>query len=297
MSKRDFASPAIHLPPPRPTRRRLGERRSSPTRERSPVESAPEGDLADGSPTLGSGQRILVVDIGGSKVKVLATGQSEARKEPSGARLTPGRLVDKVREMTTDWEYDVISLGYPGLVGAAGPCSEPGYLGTGWVGFDYAAAFQKPVRIVNDAAMQALGSYEGGRMLFLGLGTGVGSALIVSSLIIGLELGSLSFGKATLHDILGQGGFDRLGKQEWRSAVNRIAPSLLAAFRVEYVVVGGGNAEKLKAKRLPPGIRLCHNLTAFRGGFRLWRVDDVPTQGAGHVAQIGPKRRAEWRLL
>ena len=242
-------------------------------------------------------QRTLVVDIGGSKIKVLATGHSEPRKTPSGQSLTPLGLVAKVRELTEDWEHDVVSIGYPGLVGASGPASEPGYLGPGWVGFDYAAAFEKPVRIVNDAAMQALGSYDGGRMLFLGLGTGVGSALILQNVIIALELGCLSCGEGSLSDVLGQSGLDRAGKAAWRAAVNRIAPSLLSAFRVDYVVLGGGNAQKVKARELPPGIRLGHNLTAFRGGFRLWRVDDVATQATGHFAQLGPRRRAEWTLL
>jgi polyphosphate glucokinase len=256
-----------------------------------------ERPLGPGTVSGTTSRRILVVDIGGSKIKVLASGQSEPRKTSSGEYLTPTRLAEKVREMTADWEYDVISVGYPGLVGTGGPSSEPGYLGPGWVGFDYAAAFQRPVRIVNDAAMQALGSYDGGRMLFVGLGTGVGSALVIKNVLVSLELGSVSCGQATLHDVLGQRGLDRLGKPAWRAMVNRIAPSLLAAFRVDYVVLGGGNAKKLRAQELPPGIRLGHNMTAFRGGFRLWRVDDVPTQGAGHIPHLGPRRRGEWRLL
>jgi polyphosphate glucokinase len=265
------------------------------TAERSQDSSPYDG--SDAPDIAAAPQRILTIDVGGSKIKVLATGQSEPRKTPSGECLTPTRLVEKVRELTADWEYDVISVGYPGLVGEGGPSSEPGYLGPGWVGFDYAAAFQRAVRICNDAAMQALGSYDGGRMLFIGLGTGVGSALIIKNTVVALELGSLPYASGTLYDVLGQRGLDRLGKPAWRAAVSRIAPKLLAAFRVDYVVLGGGNAERIRAKELPPGIRLGHNLTAFRGGFRLWRVDDVTTQGAGHIAHLGPRRRAEWRLL
>ena len=248
-------------------------------------------------PPRGSRRKILAVDIGGSKVKVLASGQAEARTIRSGGRLTPARLVEAVREVTSDWEYDALSIGYPGLVGERGPCSEPGYLGAGWVGFDFAAAFGRPVRIINDAAMQALGSYDGGRMLFIGLGTGVGSALIMENVLVTLELGSMSCGNGTLRQVLSQRGLERLGRKRWRAAIYRIAPTLTAAFKADYLVLGGGNAEKLDARRLPAGVRLGNNLTAFRGGFRLWRIDDVRTLGAGHAPADDEQQAAEWRVF
>lgn len=241
-------------------------------------------------------ESILVIDIGGTKVKLLVTGQTEPRKKVSGARLTPGRLIKTIEELTQDWNYDAISIGYPGLVGASGPRSEPGNLGPGWVGFDYSAALGKPVRIINDAAMQALGSYEGGRMLFLGLGTGLGSALIVHNVLVTLELGCIPFGAGQkLSDVLGKKGLDRIGKKTWRAVVADVVPALMSAFVADYVVIGGGNAKEVKV--LPPGARLGHNLTAFRGGFRLWRVDDVPTQTADGGLPESARQPAEWRLL
>jgi polyphosphate glucokinase len=217
---------------------------------------------------------ILAVDIGGTKVKILATGQTEPRKASTGKGFTPARLVETVRELAQGWDYEAVSLGYPGLVGLHGPRSEPGNLGPGWVGFDFAAAFGKPVKMVNDAAMQALGSYEGGRMLFLGLGTGLGSALITGNVIVPLELGRLLHdGDRTLGEVLGRRGLERLGKGEWRRVVNKVVTALLGALVVDYVVIGGGNAKNVKEP--PPGARLGHNLTAFRGGFRLWSVEDV----------------------
>jgi len=217
---------------------------------------------------------ILAVDIGGTKVKILATGQTEPRKAPTGKDFTPARLVETIRTLAAGWEYEAISIGYPGLVGPQGPRSEPGNLGSGWVGFDFGSAFGKPVKMINDAAMQALGSYEGGRMLFLGLGTGLGSALVTGHVVIPLELGRLMYdGERTLGEVLGRKGLEKIGKGDWRKAVNRVVTNLMSAFVVDYVVIGGGNAERVK--ELPPGARLGHNLTAFRGGFRVWNVDDV----------------------
>jgi polyphosphate glucokinase len=242
--------------------------------------------------------KVLVIDVGGSKVKVLATGHPEPRKVASGSRLTPLRLVALVQELAEGWAYDAISMGFPGLVGGSGPRSEPGNLGPGWVGFDYAAAFGKPVRIVNDAAMQALGCYEGGRMLFLGLGTGLGSALIVENILVTLELGLVRIGKRPqLGELLGREGLDRLGKAAWRKTVNDIAPALMAAFVADYVVLGGGNAKKLDRKALPPGVRLGHGLTAFKGGFRLWHLDDVQTLPA-HGELVGSSQlQPELRIV
>lgn len=238
--------------------------------------------------------RILAIDIGGTKLKFLAQGQTEPRKAPSGRRLTPMRMVEIVKELAADWEFDAVSLGFPGLVGDQGPRSEPGNLGSGWVGFDYAAAFGVPVRVSNDAAMQALGSYEGGRMLFLGLGTGLGSTLIVQNIIIPLELGRLLSTDGTeLGMVLGRRGLGALGKKAWREVASRVIPALMAAFTADYVVLGGGNSKEIKA--LPPGTRLGHNLTAFRGGFRLWHMDDFPTLDVGAIPTTWTL--GDWRMF
>jgi len=219
--------------------------------------------------------QVLTVDIGGSSVKVLANGQTEPRKRRSGKKLTPAKMVEIVQELAKGWDYDAISIGYPGLLGNQGPSSEPGNLGPGWVGFDFSSAFGLPVQIMNDAAMQALGSYEGGRMLFLGLGTGVGSALITEEVILTLELGQLPYKRGkTLGEALGRQGLKQSGKAAWRRVVTDVAPALMKAFLADSVVIGGGNAKKLK--ELPPGVRQSHNLTAFRGGFRMWDTGKVP---------------------
>jgi hypothetical protein len=213
--------------------------------------------------------QVLTVDIGGSNLKIMASGQTEPRKRRSGKKLTPVKMVEIVRELAEGWDYDAISIGYPGLVGTQGPSSEPGNLGPGWVGFDFSSAFGLPVRIMNDAAMQALGSYEGGRMLFLGLGTGLGSALITEELILTLELGHLPYKRGeTLGEALGRRGLKRYGKAKWRRAVMDVTPALMKAFLADSVAIGGGNAKYLN--ELPAGVRLGHNLTAFRGGFGLW---------------------------
>lgn len=241
---------------------------------------------------------ILSIDIGGSKCKMLCSGQVEPLGFLSGRELTPGRMVEQVKELAKDWDYDVISIGYPGLVGPYGPLSEPGNLGPGWVGFDFASAFGQPVRMMNDAAMQALGSYEGGSMLFLGLGTGLGSTLIRDNTIVALELGELPFDASLrFFDVLSRRALDKFGKRRWRAAIDRIVNMLSKAFIVDYVVLGGGNARKLR--ELPPGVRLGNNLTAFRGGFRLWTVDDVRTMGADekpHEIPM-PSPNSDWRLV
>jgi polyphosphate glucokinase len=228
--------------------------------------------------TEDSSVRVLTVDIGGSNIKVLVSGQTEPRKRRSGKKLTPAKMVEIVQELAEDWDYEAVSIGYPGLVGNQGPSSEPVNLGPGWVGFDFSSAFGLPVRIMNDAAMQALGSYEGGRMLFLGLGTGVGSALITEEVIFTLELGQLPYKRGeSLGEALGRQGMKRLGRAAWRRAVTDVASALLKAFLADSVVIGGGNAKKLK--ELPPGVRQSHNLTAFRGGFRLWNIEDASGDG------------------
>ncbi|AMV22856.1 hypothetical protein VT84_00490 [Gemmata sp. SH-PL17] len=239
---------------------------------------------------------ILVVDIGGTNLKVLVSGQTEPRRHPSGPGFTPQQMVEIVRELAHDWKFDAVSIGYPGQVGEHGPRQEPGNLGPGWVGFNYAAAFERPVRIINDAAMQALGSYDGGRMLFLGLGTGLGSTLIAGNVIVPLELGNIPEpGGRTLGDVLGRRGMKQLGKKRWRRAVAWAVPALMAAMLADYVVIGGGNAKQIKVQ--PPGSRLSNNLTAFRGGFRLWHLDDVHTLRDGDEQPPESPKTAEWRLI
>jgi polyphosphate glucokinase len=240
--------------------------------------------------------RILAVDIGGTKLKVLASGETEPRKAKSGSKLTPERMVDEVKELAKGWRYGAVSIGLPAQVGPNGPVGEPGNLGPGWVGFDYAAAFDCPVRLVNDAAMQALGSYEGGRMLFIGLGTGVGSALIVDHVLIPLELGDLHFEQGSVSDMLGRRAFEREGKKAWRRAVNSLVAPLQKAFLADYVVLGGGNAKRM-GKKLPPGVRLGNNLTAFRGGYRLWGIEDLPTMKANGAVQPTAPAVNAWRVL
>ena len=239
---------------------------------------------------------ILVIDIGGSLVKILVTGETEPRLRRSGRHLTPPQLVAAVHELAEGWTYEAISMGYPGVVGARGPRAEPGNLGPGWVGFNFAAAFGCPVRIINDAAMQALGHYEGGRMLFLGLGTGLGAALIADRVIVPLELAQLpSLDGTPLDQVLGKRGLQRLGKKAWRQAVDAMVPRLMAAFLADEVVLGGGNAAQLK--QLPPGVRLGHNQTAFRGGFRLWTLEDVPTLEGDEEHQTPAVQALAWRLI
>lgn len=242
-------------------------------------------------------QSILTIDIGGSKIKFLLRGQTEPRRFLSGREMTPPKMVEQVKELTKEWEYEAVSIGYPGLVGSSGPISEPGNLGSGWVGFDYGAAFQRPVRILNDAALQALGSYEGGRMLFLGLGTGLGSALISQNMIIPLELGCLPshLGKSC-GEILSRRGLRKLGRRAWREAVKTLVHAFLPAFEVDYVVLGGGNAKLIK--EVPAGARVAHNQTAFRGGFRLWHSDDIQTLESGELSEkpeLDPP--VDWRVL
>jgi polyphosphate glucokinase len=241
-------------------------------------------------------KRILAVDVGGTKVKILASGETEPRKMKSGPKFCPEEMVEEVKKLAKGWRYDAVSIGLPAQVGEHGPIAEPGNLGPGWVGFDYAAAFDCPVRLVNDAAMQALGSYDGGRMLFLGLGTGVGSALICDHVLVPLELGDLHFEEGSVSDMLGRHALDKQGKKAWRKAVFALVPPLQKAFLADYVVLGGGNAKHM-GKKLPPGVRLGNNLTAFRGGYRLWGIDDVPTLKANGKARHAAPTENAWRLL
>jgi polyphosphate glucokinase len=215
-------------------------------------------------------KRILVVDVGGTHVKVRVTGQRQERKIPSGSAMTAAGMVRDVKRIVVDWEYDVISIGYPGPVIHGRPMHEPHNLGGGWVGFDFDKAFGCPVKVINDAAMQALGSYKGGRMLFLGLGAGLGSAMIVDGVLEPMELAHLPYknGK-TYEDYVGVRGFKRLGKRRWRRHVTDVVKRLKDALGAEYVVLGGGNSKNVK--KLPPGARLGDNHNAFVGGARLWK--------------------------
>jgi predicted NBD/HSP70 family sugar kinase len=218
--------------------------------------------------------KILVIDVGGTNVKMLASGQEDPRKFPSGPTLTPDAMVEGALRETKDWEYDHITIGYPGPVVNGKAVLEPKNLGPGWVDYNFKAKFRKPVRLINDAAMQALGSYKGGRMLFLGLGTGLGSALVIENVVAPLELAHLPYKKyKTFEDYVGLRGLERLGKKRWQVAVEDVVARLQAALGADSVVLGGGNAKKLK--RLPPGVRLGDNLNAFVGGFRLWEDDTM----------------------
>ena len=212
---------------------------------------------------------VLAVDVGGSHVKALVSGDRlEPRRFESGSALTPQKLVRGIARLTGDWSYDAVSIGIPAVVRDSRVVSEPVNLGKGWVGFDFEAAFGKPTKVVNDAAMQALGSYDGGKMLFLGLGTGLGSAMVVDGIVEPMELGHLPFRKATFEDYVGERGRKRLGKKDWQKAVAEAIEALTAALEPEYVVLGGGNAKKLE--QLPANARLGRNDNAFKGAFRLW---------------------------
>jgi polyphosphate glucokinase len=222
-------------------------------------------------------RRILVIDIGGSHVKMLATGERRPIKIVSGSTMTPAEMAVGVRAATAHWQYDVVSIGYPGPVIADAPVAEPAHLGAGWVGFGYAAAFERPIRIRNDAAMQALGGYRGGRMLFLGLGTGLGSALIVEGHLQPLELAHLPYRKKkTFEEYVGEASRVRRGKRRWERFVIDVAVRLKAAMQADHLLIGGGNARHLRAglARLPEGTRLGSNADAFRGGMRLWLSAD-----------------------
>jgi len=211
----------------------------------------------------------LVIDVGGTHIKMLATGRRQPVKIPSGPKMTARKMVAEVKKATQGWNYAAVSIGYPGPVYHGRPLSEPHNLGKGWVGFDFRKAFRCPVKVINDAAMQALGSYEGGRMLFLGLGTGLGSALIVDGVLEPMELAHLPYEREkTYEDAVGEWALEKLGKKRWRKAVADVVARLKAALEADYVVLGGGNAKHLK--ELPRGVRLGNNANAFRGGYRLW---------------------------
>jgi polyphosphate glucokinase len=241
----------------RPQEVRTSEGASTVDRPRGQAQSA------------GGVTRVLVIDVGGTNVKVLATGQPQPRRIPSGPTMTAEEMVAGVKPLVADWKYDVVSIGYPGAVIGGRPLHEPKNLGSGWMGFDFRKAFGCPVKIINDAAMQALGSYEGGRMLFLGLGTGLGSAMIIDGVLEPMELAHLPYKKGrTYEEYLGRQTLKRLGKKRWRRHVADVVERFKVALEADYIVLGGGNAKKVGEP--PPGTRLGANANAFAGGFRLW---------------------------
>jgi polyphosphate glucokinase len=219
-------------------------------------------------------RKTLVIDVGGTHVKALATGRRTVAKVPSGPDLTPRQMMRRILDATAGWTYDVVSIGYPGPVVRGRIVREPVNLGRGWRRFDFERAFERPVRLINDAAMQALGSYEGRRMLFLGLGTGLGTALVHDGVVVPLEAGHLPYRKGkTFEEYVGEAGLKRLGKKHWRRHVTEVVDILTRALVVDYVVLGGGNVRLLDT--LPPRARRGQNANAFRGGFRLWQDDFV----------------------
>ena len=228
---------------------------------------------------MADGQKVLAIDVGGSHVKLLVSGESEPRRFDSGPDLTPEQMVEGVRAAADGWSWDVASVGVPTPIRGGKVIAEPVNLGEGWVGFDFERALGKPTKVVNDAVMQAIGSYDGGRMLFLGLGTGLGSALIVDGVVEPLELGHLPYRKKTFEDYVSERALERRGKKKWTEAVFDVVERLSAAMEPDYVVIGGGGVKHLD--ELPPNSRRGDNENAFRGGFRLWEPEWSPRPGAG----------------
>ncbi len=215
--------------------------------------------------------KILVIDVGGTHVKLLSTGRRVPLKLPSGPDLTPDAMVNAVLETTAEWHYDAVTIGYPGPVAKDRPTREPVNLGPGWVDFDYAKALEVPVKMINDAAMQALGSYDGGVMLFLGLGTGLGTTLVTHGTVVPLELAHLPYRKErSYEEYVGEAGLKHLGEKKWKKHVTAIVALFLAALNADYAVLGGGNVRFFE-EELPPNARRGSNLNAFRGGYRLWQ--------------------------
>ncbi len=236
---------------------------------------------------------ILVVDVGGTHVKILASGHDDKREIASGPKMTAEQMVSNVRRLADGWSYDFVSIGYPGPVLHDRPVADPKNLGPGWMGFDFESGFGRPTKVLNDAAMQAVGSYKKGKMLFLGLGTGLGSTLIVDGIVEPMELGHLPYKKGTYEDYVGARGLARLGKKRWRQHVFDVVDRLVAALEPDDIVLGGGNAKILN--ELPTGCRLGDNANAFRGGFLMWR-DANPTSvrlGPSIAKKLGTKVRSK----
>ncbi len=228
---------------------------------------------------------VLIIDVGGSNVKLRKSDAPHRAKFESGPEMTPSQMVVQVFSLTAKWDYDVVSIGFAGPVVHGKPAADPQNLGPGWTDFDFEKAFRKPVKLINDAAMQALGCYEGGRMLYIGLGTGVGSTLILDEVIIPLELGELSHSRSeTLRDVLGKEALKKKGRAKWKRAVHAAVKNLKAAFMADYVVLGGGNVKKLNP--LPGGARRGGNHFAFEGGVRLWRKRPISAEVREHTLTI-----------
>ena len=241
-------------------------------------------------------RRVLAIDVGGSHVKMRVSNRREERQFESGPHLTARRMVAEVHKMTGDWTYDAVSIGYPGIVIHGKIVTEPHNLGGGWVGFDFPAAFGRPTRVINDAAMQAIGSYQGGRMLFLGFGTGLGSAMIVDGVVESMELAHMNYKRGkTYEEYAGERGRRRLGPKKWRRAVKDIVEKLRAAMEADYVILGGGNARRLK--KLPKGARPGNNEFAFIGGFRLWQAAPGGAAHSGSPEVVRPSRGARIRAV
>jgi polyphosphate glucokinase len=233
--------------------------------------------------------KVLVIDVGGTHVKILATGQKEAREFESAPTMTAAQMVAGVKSLADGWRYDAVTVGYPGPVLYNRPAAEPHNLGRGWAAFDFASAFGVPAKVINDAAMQALGSYRSGKMLFLGLGTGLGSALVVDGNLMPMELGHLPYKDGTYETYLGLKGLKRLGITKWRECVHRVVVKFISALELDDVVIGGGNATKLD--KLPPGCRAGDNALAFRGGFLLWEKDGRRKSGGRAAASSRSPRK------
>ncbi len=219
---------------------------------------------------------VLVVDIGGTSVKFWHTAHEEHRKFPSGKTLTPEEMIARSNDLVSDWKWEAVALGLPCRVSNGRVVEDPQNLGPGWVGFNFSSAFSLPVRIMNDAALQALGSYDGGRMLFLGLGTAVGSAYVGDHVILSLDLGRMTYGDNRLFELLGDDGFEQLGTKKWQKIVHDIVPALKHAMMADYVVLGGGSVKKIE--ELPDGVRRGHNRTVVEGGRRLWEELPDPAE-------------------
>ncbi|MBS0578958.1 MAG: ROK family protein [Proteobacteria bacterium] len=229
-------------------------------------------------------KHILVIDVGGTHVKLRLDARGPVRKFPSGPTMTPPQMMEQVGTLTRRLKFDAVSIGYPGVVAGGRIAADPHNLGPGWVGFDFARAFARPVRLINDAAMQAIGSYEGGRMLFIGLGTGMGATLVIDGVVEPTELGHMPYknGKS-FEDYVGERGRRKRGDKKWRKDAIEIIEHLKAALGVDYVVLGGGNARRLK--KLPDRVRLGRNSNAFVGGVRLWQSTE------GRLTGLRPARR------
>ena len=234
--------------------------------------------------------KVLVIDVGGTSVKILATGQKEPRKFPSGPDMDPKSMVEQVKKLAAGWDYEVVSIGIPAPFLIGHMILNPHNLGPGWTAFDFTAAFGCPVKLMNDAAMQALGSYKKGKMMFLGFGTGLGAAFVIDGVAESRELAHLPYKKGTYEDYVGRKALQELGKKQWRKNVETIVTRLIEALNPDDVVIGGGNAKKLK--ELPKGCRLGDNANAFIGGFRLWNnAKTLGTHDGGEGSQSTAKKR------